>query len=193
LWRFTLKKAVDPFISIRAVSQFWDKRIKVASYRINPVVLTESFGAFRGLIKKERTTWDARLGGALRQSFERNKMVMVQENSAIEDLRVISDGGIELVTELKIINVPKNITFTTQLKLYEALFSSNTDAIKGTTKKNYWRYPDINWENTLEVNITKYIMLNLYAQLLYDREIDQDVGLKETLGIGLTFNFKKNY
>ena len=80
--------------------------------------------------------------------------------------------------------------FTSELKVYEALFSTRSDDTKSFPQE--FQYPDINWENSLTMNITKYVMLNLYLQLLYDKEIDSDPRFKETLSLGLTYTFK-NY
>jgi hypothetical protein len=33
------------------------------------------------------------------------------------------------------------------------------------------------------------MMLNLYAQLLYDREIDRDLRFRETAGLSLTYSY----
>lgn len=177
LLRFTLKAFVDPYIGVRIVSQFQDGADPADKKYVNPVEITESFGAAKTMIKKENTNWDSRLGLAVRQTVNRPEPVT-------------NDGGFELVSEFKSTNKDKWMTFSSQLKAYEAVFSSAADETAGTPQENYWRYPDINWENTLAINLTKYIMLNLYAQMLYDREISEDPRLKETLSAGLTYTFQ---
>jgi hypothetical protein len=40
----------------------------------------------------------------------------------------------------------------------------------GTDKiADFWRSPDINWQNTFSAQITKYLAVNLYLQMIYDR------------------------
>ncbi len=176
--RFTLKSVVDPFVGVRVVSQFSDQRVENATYYGNPIVITESFGAIRDIIKNERLDWTARLGGALRQSIDLNEDTVVQPET------IINDGGIEFVTNLKAKTEDNRISYLTQVKVYEALFSS----IPGSDTLNEWRYPDVLWENTLGITLAKYIMLNLYAQLIYDKEIDDAVRWKNVVGLALTFS-----
>ncbi|NLD99543.1 MAG: hypothetical protein GX640_06685 [Fibrobacter sp.] len=178
---FTLKAFLDPFISFRAVSQFADIRDTTHTYYINPATLTESFGALRNLMKGERVDWSLRLGGALRQSIDR---------SLPDSFKVTNDGGIELVTDFKASTKDNRISYLTQVKVYDALFSSASDKLEGTSEENFWRYPDVSWENTLGINLSKYIMLNMYFQLLYDREIDKKVRTRENIGISLTYSVK---
>jgi hypothetical protein len=180
---FTLKSFVDPFISFRVITQFADMRSDKYTYYLNPVTLTESFGALRQITKNERADWSARLGGAVRQTIDRNDSFCIGDE-------VTNDGGIELTTDLKSSSKDNRISYLTQFKIYEALFSSMTDKVKGTPEEDFWRYPDIAWENTLGVNLLKFVMLNLYAQLLYDKEIDQDARLRTNIGLALTYSIK---
>ncbi|MBM3332894.1 hypothetical protein FJY68_13775 [candidate division WOR-3 bacterium] len=52
-----------------------------------------------------------------------------------------------------------------------------------------WKALDVGWDNTAAASITKYVMVNLTAQLLYDTEIHDKLRLKETLALGLTYKF----
>ncbi|MBT7617797.1 MAG: hypothetical protein HN590_10995, partial [Calditrichaeota bacterium] len=61
--------------------------------------------------------------------------------------------------------------------------------LEGLPNEEYWKAVDINWENIFTANITKYLMVNLYLQLLYDKEVDLGGRLKQTLSLGLTYNF----
>jgi hypothetical protein len=186
LLRFTLHTYVDPFVGVRAVTQFADMRIRDYNCYVNPLVVTESFGGIRDIIKSDRVTWSARLGGAFRQSVERNEPMRDSLNMAE---KVTNDGGIEFVTDFKAASKDNRLSYVSQIKVYEAIFSSTADEVKGTPKEDYWRYPDVAWENTLGITLTKYVMLNIYGMLLYDREIDRDIRLKETLGLALTYSF----
>jgi hypothetical protein len=75
---------------------------------------------------------------------------------------------------------------------------------------DFWRSPDVNWQNTFTAQITKYLSVNLYLQFLYDRfdqatkivnsdpttQADLDLALagvredpqfKQTLALGITY------
>lgn len=185
--QFTLQSFVDPFVSVRAVTQFVDMRSADYDYYLNPLTLTESFGALRNIVKNDRISWSVRLGGAVRQSIERND-VLPDSLKPADDFT--NDGGVELVTELKATTGEERLKFISQLKVFEALVSSKADRYAGTERVDYWRYPDVFWENTLGVSLVKYVSLNLYAQLLYDKEVDSDVRYRQTTGLTLTYSFE---
>lgn len=182
--QFTLKTFIDPFISVRAITQFADMRVNEKFY-FNPLELTESFGAIKDLVKNDFVNWSLRLGGAARQMYERN--YILRDSLGISEWT--NDGGIELVTDFKAVTKDKRLSYITQLKVYEAIFSSSEDKVEGTPIEDYWRYPDVTWENTLNVNLAKYIMFTFYTQLLYDKEIDRDVRFKQITGLGLSYSF----
>jgi hypothetical protein len=71
--------------------------------------------------------------------------------------------------------------------VFKALFYSEADALEGLPNEDDWKAPDVNWENIFTANITSLIMVNLYVQLLYDKEIDPGVRIKQTLALGFTF------
>lgn len=187
VFRFTLKTFVDPFVSVRAVSQFADLRSPDYNYYLNPLTLTESFGAIKNLIKNKNVDWTARLGGAARQSIERNESL---PDSLTPAEKVTNDGGLEFVTDFKAKSKDNRINFTSQLKVYGALFSSISKQSNESDNIEFWRYPDISWENSFDVSLIKYIALNLYVQLLYDREIDNSVRHRQTVGLALTYSFE---
>jgi len=180
--RFTLGGFVDPYAAIHVQSMFLYEYYDASNIRHqlhgNPVDLTESFGITRTFLGKPEVNILSRFGGAVRENINRVRP---------DDSLVQTDGGLELITDLKALHPSKIITFVSKLQLYEALFRVNPDSL------NYWRYPDVNWENTMSVNIAKYIMFSLYIQMLYDREIVEAhnrIRLKETLSAGLSFNWE---
>lgn len=181
--RFTLKGFIDPFVGARAVTQFADMRTERRIY-LNPAVVTESFGAIKDILNNKFVTWNARIGGAVRQSIERNYQL---PDSLSPSGKVTNDGGMEFVTNFKAVSKDNRLSYIAQIKVYEAIFSSIAEEMEGNNEEKYWRYPDVTWENTLGVTLTKYIMLNLYAQILYDKEIDSDVRFRETVGLALTY------
>jgi len=190
--RFTLQAFVNPFIGVRAVTQFYDMRVPGHDYFGNPLVLTESFGVIRDILKGQLVTWSARLGGAVRQTIERNEFIpdsLLPVPNSLMPHNYTNDGGVEFVTDFKAASKDNRLSYITQFKLYEALFSSIAGKQEGLPSENFWRYPDISWENTVGITLTKYVMLNLFAQLLYDREIEESVRYRETVGLALTYTF----
>ena len=185
LQRFTLK-GVEPFVAVRLISQFVDGTDTGQNHYVNPINLFESFGIARPLVTKPEANWNARFGGAVNQIITRYTRDDTHEHSST---KVVNSTGLELVTELKVKAREGLLDFSSLLTLYEALVSSEAEKTDGTSRENFWRYPDINWENILSVNITKYIMINLTAQLLYDRELHANARIKEVLALGITYKF----
>jgi len=46
----------------------------------------------------------------------------------------------------------------------------------------------VRWQNTLTTKLWKFINFNLYADFIYDAQVRRAGQLKETLGIGLTYD-----
>lgn len=179
--RFTLKTFVDPFISARLITQFGDLRVSGVDYFFNPAEITESFGAIRDVVKNSNVDWTARIGGAVRQTVERNTSILKPD-----DDKVVNDGGIEFITDFKASSKDNRIAYNTQFKLFQAVFiPKDSDRIMDL-KRN----PDVSWENTINVSLLKFVMLNFYFQLLYDKEIDTSVRFRQTAGLALTYNIK---
>ena len=184
--RLTFGWVVDPFIAGRFESQFLDASDLEKERFINPITLTETLGVARVIIKneEEKRNWTARLGGGLRQNINRDVLV---EGTNNRENQFTNDGGFEFVTEFNTPLAQKGITFNSQLVIFQSLFNSKADEFKGLPNENYWRYPDVNWENIFSASITKYLMVNLYIQLLYDKEIAQEARFKQTLSLGLIY------
>ncbi|MBN1760370.1 MAG: DUF3078 domain-containing protein [Chitinispirillaceae bacterium] len=186
LQRFTMSGWVEPFLAVRLISQFVDGTDSTQDHYINPINLFESFGIARPLVTNDAAKWNARFGGAV------NQLIMRYTRDETHDdyyTKVTNSAGLEFVTELKAKAKEGLLDFSSLLTVYEALVSSEKELTEGTAQADYWRYPDINWENILSVNITKYIMINLTAQLLYDRELHANARIKEVLALGLTYKF----
>jgi hypothetical protein len=185
VFRFTLGGFVDPYASGRVETQFLDVSDTLKSRFLNPVTFTESFGVARVLTKKEKREWTARFGVGLRQHLDRD--VLVDPLTSERETQTSNDGGLLFVNDFKTPLAEERITFTSKLSLFKALFYSESDKLKGQPNEDYWKSPDVNWENTFTASITKYLMVNLYIQLLYDKEIDKGGRFKQTLSLGLTY------
>jgi hypothetical protein len=189
LFRLTLGSWVDPFISIRGISEFLDKSDTLLVRYFNPLELTEAIGGSRTLAKTETVEWSSRLGFADRQLIDRHHL---DTATGVRKNDVTNDGGLELDMDLKAANKEKWISLLSTLRLYEALFSSKADKFKGTPAENYWKWPHMKWENTLTLTFAKYLMLNLSAYAYFDKDIKSDMRLKETLAAGLTYVYSNS-
>ena len=138
--------------------------------------------------KGDRVDWETRIGGAARQTVDRDHLDTVTGTRATD---VTNDGGIEFDMDLKANNKAKWVTLLSSLRVYEALVSSEANAEKGTPAENDWRYPHVKWENNLTLSFAKYLMSNVSAYLYYDKDISADVRLKETFSAGLTYIYTK--
>lgn len=180
--RFTLQKSVDPFAAFRLESQFLDASVEAKKRFFTPIKLTESVGIARQFYAQEKDEVISRLGLALRQIM---KNTIVDEQLNTEDSTLI-DGGIESVTDVTL-TFNERLRYTGKLTLYKALFFSEKDEVKGTPYEDDWKAIDVNWENIISASLSKIVTVNLYAQLLYDKEVSRKGRIKETLAIGFVF------
>jgi hypothetical protein len=183
LTRFTLKMWVDPYLAFRFESQFLDASVPKVKRYINPKKLTESGGVSRMFYKTEKDEILTRLGLALRQIISEEVVDTVMEKTEINST---TDGGIESVSDVRL-TLSDKIFYTSKLSLYKAFFFSESDELKGTPEENYWKEVDVNWENSVSVSITKYVVVSLYTQLLYDKQISKKGRFKENLSLGVTY------
>jgi hypothetical protein len=194
VWRLTLGFFVDPFAAVRLESQFLDASQPDNIRYGNPLKFTESFGAARSFFKEKDRELTVRLGAAFRQLGNRGIRVVTVDSlgnilSSTIDMNT-NDGGLEFVTDYKTPLGSDKITYTSKLTVYKAVFNSKKDELAGLPNQDYWKQPDAGWENTLNANISKYLMVNLYLQMLYDKEVDLRARFKQTLSLGLTYSLK---
>jgi len=190
VFRFTYGWPVDLFASGRVESRFLDTSDAEKTRTLNPTTFTESVGLARVFIKEENREWAARLGGAVRQHLNRDVPIedpdaLPEDETQREDI-LTDDAGLEFVSGFRTPLADGAITLTSDLTVYKALYYSESDVRDASDD---WKSPDINWENTFSAGITEHIVVNLYVQMLYDKEIDADVRLKETLSLGFTLKF----
>lgn len=187
LFRFTLGIAVDPYVAGRIESQFLDASDPQKDRTFNPIRFTESFGVARALMETEKGEWTVRLGAGFREYLNRDVLVDPVTNK--REIQTSYDSGFELVNDFTSPLAKDRITFTSKLTLFQALLYSETDELEGQPEEDYWKEIDVNWENIFSASITEYLMVNLYIQLLYDKEIDLGGRFKQTLSLGVTYKF----
>jgi hypothetical protein len=186
--RLTLGFVVDPYASAQLQSEFWDKSDATLSRYFNPIDLNEALGVARQIVKHDKTELVSRLGFGLKQRFDYQAPDTV--NYAILRKNESSNyGGVTFATDFTAPLAQERIAYTAKLTLFQALFYSEASQLAGQPNADYWKALDVGWDNTIAGSITKYLMVNLTAQLLYDKEIDTRLRLKETLALGLTYKF----
>lgn len=183
-FRFPLGSFVDPIFALRAISQFWDQSDPAKERWANPVNLTESIGIARVFIKEEKREWISRFGAGFSQNINRDRL---DPDSGTRETDIITNEGFEFVNDFKTPLAEDKILFTSKLSVFQSVFSSEDEKLKGTTGENDWKYPDVNFENILTINLTKYLIMNFYAQILYDREISRSGRFKQTMSLGITY------
>ena len=169
LMQFTLKTFVDPYLSLRADSQFLDEA-GTKTLVVNPILFTKSAGIMKTIVDGEKTKLNARIGGAVRENWNRR----------VDGIPV--DGGIEGIVEFKQIFGLLNASYNSRLSAYKALFKS--DAVAGVDN---WKAPDLKWENLLSLNLWKMLSLNLNLDFIYEKEQSPDIQWKEILGLGFSY------
>ena len=170
LMQFTLKSFVDPYISLRAESQFLDES-GAQTLLVNPVLFTESAGIMKTIIDAEKTKLNVRLGGAVRENWNRR----------VSGIPI--DGGVEGIVEFKQILGLLNASYNSRLSAYKALFKSDA-----TAADDNWKALDYKWENLLSFNLWKLLSLNLNFDVIYEKEQSPDIQWKEILGLGFSYS-----
>lgn len=179
LLRFTLQTYVDPFVAARWESQFLDLSDPTKTRIINPSRFTESAGIIRNFIAEENHTLSARLGAAFRQNVDRD--AWVDENT--RETVTTNDGGIQFIAEYMRRFLPQDILYNSRLEVFQALFNSEEDELPNDD----WKAVDVKWQHTLSTKIWSIVNAGLLFELVYDKEQDQDVQFRQTLGLGVFF------
>ena len=178
--RFDLHKFVDPYMAVRVETQFLDASVRQLKRYFSPAKITESGGFIRVFADDpKKLQLKSRFGFALRQIATKT---IIDTTAETTEWNTTKDGGLESVTDLKAA-LNETLSYTSKLTLYKALFFSESD----TAPTDDWKTADMNWEHILSATVAKYIQVNLYFQLMYDKQIDAGVRVKETLGMGLTY------
>ncbi|MBI5167936.1 MAG: DUF3078 domain-containing protein [Candidatus Eisenbacteria bacterium] len=215
--RFTLDRWADPYAALRMDSQFEDQSSPLGVVRFNPVKLKETGGIARLLFKSEDSEGLMRLGLGFRQTIARSIDAVTLEKQGFTS----NDGGLEWQTNITRPVLEKKVLYKGQLLVFVPVFYSKAGALDQfdaaalaafpgrEAVADFWRAPDVSFQNNFSAAITKYLSVNLYAQLVYDKfdsaanvdpskplaeqvaEVDRNVRkagqFKETLSLGLTY------
>ncbi len=184
VFRYTKWKSVDPYGSVRFESQFQDKSDPVEYMYVNPMRFTESIGISKVLFKTEERHWLVRFGLAARQAVDRNILDIDTGDRGTETQH---DEGLMLDTDYRIPFSGGKLVYSGKLNVYQALANSESENIAGQVNADYWKTPDIRWEQNLLVSITGYLAMNLYVDWRYDKDVDLAGRFKQTLGLALVY------
>ncbi len=216
--RFTLDTWVDPFVGLRLESQFSDQTDPRASIPFNPLRLTQTAGAARVLVKDENREWLTRLGFSLRETFSRAfaDTVGLGKGSSTS-----IDGGVEWLSTVQQPLAGKRILYKGRLLVFVPLFFDHAGRLETFDMRaialdpgreevqDFWKAPNVNFQNTFTAPLTDHLNVNLYVQWIYQK-FDQSVNVdldkpiadlipivdgairkagqfKQTLAIGLTY------
>jgi hypothetical protein len=180
---FDIKSFLTPYVALRFESQFLDASVSDHKRYVNPMLITQSAGLARHLWQKDKNDILTRLGFAFKENINRALQLPDSSNTKAE---VATDGGIESVTDLKMVLSDK-MSYIGKLSLYKALFYSKKNDFKGLPEQDYWKSIDVNWENSVTASISKYVQVIFYVQWMYDKQISKIGRLKQTLSLGLTY------
>jgi hypothetical protein len=224
--RFTLGKFVDPYASVRLDTQFLDESDPVGTIVFNPVKLTETAGIARVHDSGEDHEWITRAGFGLRQAYGHT---FIDASGDATESFTTNDGGLEFQSTAKYPMAEKKIIYDGKLLLFYPVFYNQSQDLEEFDRiaiaadptrepvADFWKAVDVNFQNTFTSQITSWLNVNLYAQLVYDkfdaatnvavegvegddaalakltREVDGAIRkagqFKQTLGIGLTYKF----
>ncbi|MDD3642603.1 MAG: DUF3078 domain-containing protein [Candidatus Krumholzibacteria bacterium] len=186
IFRFTVWEALDPYVSGRFESQFYDASDPVKKRYVNPMRFTESAGISKALIEGEDRNLLVRLGGAWRQYLDRDALDPV---SLERETRSQQDAGLMFDADARLPLAEGRIIYSSKLNVFQALYNSEKDDLAGLPGEDYWKSPDVRWENTFSANVTGHIVVSLYVDFRYDKEIDLKGSFKQTLALGINYRF----
>ena len=188
IFRFTFGLLVDPFAAGKIESFFFDNSDAEMDRYVNPAIFTESFGLAKVFVKADGREWTARLGAGFRQNLDKD--ALVDSLTGKRENQISNDGGLEFVNQFTTPLANDRIILINRVTVFQALFYSEAEEVKGLPNEDYWKAPDVNWENIFTGNVTEYIMVNFYTQLFYDKEMDLGAQFMQTLSLGLTYSFR---
>ena len=189
--RLTKGWLVDPYVAATFESQFIDQTDKNKTRYLNPFETTEATGVARQIINiPDKTSLSTRIGFAMRQRVTVFTDTSRTEGSTLQE--TTNDGGAEWVTDFTLGSAKAKYNFTSKLSVFQAMFHSRSGGYElaaGIEEGTEWKTADLNWDNTLRVNISSLIQTSLAWQLLYDKQIAKAGRFKETLTLGIAYKF----
>jgi hypothetical protein len=178
LGRFTLDRWVDPYVGVRLESQFVDQSSALGNILFNPVRLKETGGVARVFQKTEDRELISRAGFGFRQNIART---FADATGDATDTFTTNDGGFEWQTDAKYPMAAGKIQYKSQLLVFVPVFYSQSGDLEDfdtaalltdpsrEAVADFWRVPDVNFQNTFDAKLTEWLSVNLYLQWIYDK------------------------
>ncbi len=185
LFLFKLDSYVEPYGAFRIETQFYDGRVRDKKLFFSPLKLTQSAGIARRIYKKQEDVILTRVGAAVQENIVQSIVGVDTVNNELvylTDDTTYIEGGVEWVTDA-VLSFHDNLKYIGKLTLFKAFLSNEEDS----DPDDSWKTVDVNWESTLSAAVTRIVSVNLYTQLLYDKQVIDQGRWKQTLGIGVTF------
>ncbi|HMB71642.1 MAG TPA: DUF3078 domain-containing protein, partial [bacterium] len=187
--RWTLHRWVDPYAAVRLDSQFQDESDPLGQLLFNPVKLSETAGVARPFIQEEERELISRLGFGFRQSFART---FIDDTGDETESFSTHDGGVEFQTEAKLPMANDRVLYTGKLLVFWPVFYdasgdledfdalvAASGTVNGEEVADFWKAPDVNWQNAFTSEVTSWLDVNLYVQWVYDKfDAATDVNLE---------------
>ena len=160
-----LARKLNPFIAATAKTQFISgfEYSDTSKVKISEFLDPAYFSQSAGISYKPNKIIKTRLGLSIKETVTD---IFPQESEV--------EAGLTSVTDFKK-TFQENIIFSSKLDLF-----SNLKSVKQV---------DILWENDLNLKVSKYIVVTLEVDLLYDKDITSDHQIRQTMAIGLTYSF----
>jgi len=174
---YKLGSKINPFVAITGETQF----APGYSYAVEPTIEISAFmdpGYFRESLGAGYAISDGiatRLGLSFKQTTTSAYPVPYADDPSTVELETFkSEVGAESVTDISL-PVTETSVFSSKLELFSAF-----KALDET---------DVNWDNTLQVKLSKYLNVNLNLKLVYDKDISVKRQIKQTMALGLNYTF----
>lgn len=174
---------ISPYISNRFLSQFYDNSYSEVIRYVHPIDLTQTIGILKFLVENEKRNLDARVGFGAKEHIEKVIDTLINK---ITETKITVYGGFEFLSTVKF-RIAENLLYNAKLRVFKAFLNSEAENLKGTLYENYWKEPDIDFENTLSVSLSKYIQISIYTQIFYDKEQEKRVQVKENVSMGIIY------
>ncbi|MCK9996698.1 MAG: DUF3078 domain-containing protein [Candidatus Krumholzibacteria bacterium] len=191
MFRWTLGKRWDPYVSFRFQSMFEDlSDMQERALTFNPLKFKEAVGISRTFVKEENRWFMTRVGVALIQNSR--KYYLDETFEAEIGREATYEAAAEWITEYRVGALDDRVDWESKLSfIMPFVYSGKSTFEDGFIVKDpdgniidnpfpediagYSTTIDVDFENTFTANITKVISVKLYVRWVYDK-YDNTVG-----------------
>jgi len=189
--RFALRWINEPYVAYRVDSQFFDASEPNGKLPLNPVGMKLSTGLARLLAARDELEIITRAGVGARYAIGRN-YTLPPPSQATERYEKV-DTGFEWVTTAVVPILSGRGRYRGRLGVFRAFTDSQAGALKRYDAiaaeidpghqpvADYWKSPDVNFENVFSAEITHYLGVEFSTQWVYNKlypDVDVDPRLE---------------